>query len=92
MRRIVPVVYATRAEYIDPLDCDSIIAYSITRRRRQLNSSINLSDCNRKIMWYFEDDQSSIKKIDKVIELLTSFRREFVSARAKSKKRRTRKG
>jgi hypothetical protein len=88
MRRkaVIPKVHAQQAAYIDPLDCGSLIAYCITSRRR-LSASIDLSDCNRRINWYFDNDGSGLRKIDKVIALLSDFRRDFVAAQKAFNKR-----
>lgn len=90
MRNPAPKLYASRSEYIDPLDAGSTIGYTIMSRTR-LNSQMDLSDCNRKIQWYFNNDVEGLKKIDKALEVMTAFRADFISARGKwekSKKRR----
>lgn len=81
-------VYASHGVYLDPADCDSTIMYSITGGRR-LNGSINLSDCNRKIVWYFGgyDTNNPVAKINAAIDALTKFKLDFISARDKFKKR-----
>lgn len=78
------VVHVTRAEYLDPGQCDSMVGYSITSRTR-LNASMDLSDCNRKISWYFSSSYGAdpLKKIDKILEIMTSFRQELVDAKKK---------
>lgn len=75
---------------LDPLDCGSSIGYSVSTSRHGLNGEIELTDCNRKIQWYFGDEASSIAKIDRAIRLMTDFRAAFVKARAstRGKKRR----
>jgi hypothetical protein len=89
-KKIVPKIYASQAAFIDPGACDSTIAYTVTARRR-LVGSINLSDCNRKIVWWFDNDDLSTKKIDKALEMLQNFRRDFLLARQQYKKKRNRK-
>lgn len=81
-KRLAPKVYATQAKYIDPLDCGSMVAYSITKRRR-LSATMDLSDCNKKITWYFDNDTGDkpIQKIDTVIALLTDFKNDLLNAR-----------
>lgn len=75
---------------IDPLDCGSTVGYAITRSRHGMSAEVELSDCNRKINWYFADDASAVIKIDRALALLTDFRAAFVKARAltRGKKRR----
>lgn len=72
-------VYAQSAVYIDPTRCDSLVGYCITSRTR-LSASVDLQDCDRRIKWYFYDEANSITKIDKAIQMLTNFKRDFVSA------------
>lgn len=89
---VVSKVYATQAKYLDPTDCGSLVAYSITGRRC-LNASIDLSDCHRKITWYFESTgiNKSLEKIDTVINLLTDFKRDLLEARKSFKRKRRKK-
>lgn len=77
---------------IDPTDCGSTVAYSITGRcRRGLSATVDLADCTRKIQWYFYGDDET-KKIDAAIAMLEEFRAAWVAARAaRPKKRLTRK-
>lgn len=92
MRRIRkrPKVFATESAYIDPIGCDSIISYKIIDGTR-LSGSIDLSDCNRKINWWFRNEPESVVKIDKAIAMLQEFRAAFVDAQKQVKKRRVRK-
>jgi hypothetical protein len=92
MKRCVPKVYAARGEYLDPADCDSMISYSITSRRR-LAASIHLTDCHRSIIWYFDNfpGNRSLAKIDKAIEMFTGFRQSLVDARKAFNTRRPRR-
>jgi hypothetical protein len=80
-------IIASRAEHIDPADCGSIVSYRIRRGYHGLQADIDLTDCDRKISWYFNNDVESVKKIDKAIEILSRFRAEFVTARAKLRKK-----
>lgn len=70
--------------YIDPADCSSSVGYKITRSEYnddgKPHSEVELSDCSRKIQWYF-NEHDGLKKIDKVLGILTKFRSEFVKAR-----------
>lgn len=70
--------------YIDPLDCGSTIGYAITTGRGGVRGTINLSDCNRQIEWYF-DKNSSSDKIDKAISILQNFKRTLEAAKRKNK-------
>ena len=83
-RKSKPKVYAAHAEYLDPIGCGSMIGFTITKRRR-LYGEMDLSDCNRKINWYFENSLDGVKKIDKAIEILSMFKNEFVEARRKNR-------
>jgi hypothetical protein len=77
-------VLATQIEYIAPGFCDSTIGYTITKRR-YLWGNVQLSDCNRKIEWGFSDSPDSLVKIDKAIEILQNFRRDFIASRRRKK-------
>lgn len=81
---------AKNIDYIDPLECDSTVGYTITRGRR-LSANVNLTDCNRHITWYFNADKSAIPKIDRAISLLTEFKDEFKAAMARNRKPRKRR-
>jgi hypothetical protein len=87
-------VHTSRADYIDPGGCESIVAYAIVSRlnsrRRRFSANMDLSDCNRKINWYFSSDADGLKKIDKVIEIMTNFRSEFVRAQKEIGRRKVR--
>ena len=73
------------AMYIDPEGCDSQVSYKINLSeygdgadaKRSLNASVLLSDCSRRIDWYFHGDEDSLEKIDKAIGMLTAFRRNL---------------
>jgi hypothetical protein len=85
-RRRTTVVLASRIEYLDCGNCNSAVGYYIVRgRRRQLRGHVDLSDCNRKIEWYFDDDPEGIAKIDKAISMLTEFREKFIAARRRKR-------
>lgn len=81
-------VLATRVEYIDPADCDSQIGYKIIDRRRRLQGDVGLTDCNRKITWYFDDTPESLLKINRALAILTEFRDKFIVARRRRGKSR----
>lgn len=84
MRRTkrVPRVYAAKAVYLDPQDSGSVVGYSITSFR-QLHASVDLSDCNRKISWMFDNSpgNKALEKVDAVLKIMTEFRQDLVSAR-----------
>ena len=94
MRRIRirkrPKVFATGFAYINPVGCDSTISYKVIGSTR-LSGSIDLSDCNRKINWWFYNEPESVVKIDTAITMLQEFRAAFVDAQKQVKKRRVRK-
>lgn len=83
-------VVAAASTYIDPADCDSTISYKVVRGSR-LWGSVQLSDCNRKIDWFFRNDKTSLSKIDRAIEALQAFRAAFAVALAEKPARRVRK-
>jgi hypothetical protein len=73
------------AIYIDPTNCDSQVSYKINYveygegadKKKSLNASVLLSDCSRRIDWYFNGDEDSLEKIDKAIGMLNVFRRNL---------------
>lgn len=73
------ILYAAKAEYIDPQSCGSMVAYKIFSET-YFDASIDLSDCNRKITWTFDSD-TTIEKIDNAIAMFGEFRRELLKAR-----------
>lgn len=74
--------------YLDPLDCGSTIGYTINRRRTgSISAQVDLTDCNRKIEWYFSDS-TPIQKIDTAIAILTEFRTKLLSVTKKKTRRR----
>jgi hypothetical protein len=73
-------IVASRIDYIDPFDCGSTVGY-VVRRGRKLSAEVFLTDCNRKIEWYFYDKTEGLRKIDKAIEILADFRNEFYKAK-----------
>lgn len=85
MRNKKNVEIASRIEYIDPACCDSTVGFTIIKGRRGMRGNVDLTDCNRKIQWYFSNDIDSVRKIDKAISILQSFRTTFVGARKKKK-------
>jgi hypothetical protein len=84
--RQVRKLLASGIDFLDALNCDSTISYSITRGVRGVTADVQLSDCNRKITWYFGRTPDAILKIDKAIEILTNFKQDFVEARKPSRK------
>lgn len=80
-------VVAAEAVYLDPSDCDSIVAYKILWEKYSdeaneatLNATVTLSDCSRSVDWYFgnKSESGGVVKIDKVIDALIAFRKKFV--------------
>jgi hypothetical protein len=92
MRRIRrnPKVVATGSAWIDPVGCDSTISYKVVKHTR-LSGQVDLSDCNRKISWWFRNEPESVVKIDKAISMLQEFRAAFVDGQKNFKKPRVRK-
>jgi hypothetical protein len=81
-------------EYIDPLNCDSTVGYTVGQGSRGVFGSVDLSDCNRKITWHFGrydgNDKSRLAKIDRAIGLLIRFRSELDSAMRQARRRKRR--
>lgn len=81
-------------DYIDPLHCGSTVGYTITRykpdygdKKIRVDGQVEIADCNRKVTWSFDrahDDD--ILKIERAIEILTQFKREFIKARRAANK------
>jgi hypothetical protein len=65
---------------LDPLDCGSTVGYTVRRGRHGVDGDISLSDCNRKIEWFFSNDSGSVEKIDRAIRILQGFRAAFIKA------------
>jgi hypothetical protein len=71
---------------LDPMDCGSDVAYVVgLNRYGKVYGDISLSDCNRKITWYF--DKNDIAKIDKAVAILQSFRKIYSAAVSKRTRR-----
>lgn len=75
-------VHAAESVYIDPADCDSKVSYKITGdsedEGERVSATVQLSDCNRTIDWYFNArNENSISKIDNAIKALTQFRKAY---------------
>lgn len=77
--RRVPKIVASVSAYLDPLGCDSTVSYKVINSGRRVWGSILLSDCGRKIEWYFGIERP-LHKIDKAIAMLQEFRAAFVGA------------
>ena len=85
-------LHAHNITALDPLTCDSWVSYTISSSewenhdktvQKNLNAEVHLTDCNRKISWYFSEDSDETKAIDalnKVIDLLDELRREYRKA------------
>jgi hypothetical protein len=83
-------LYASGIAFLDPIDCDSTIGYHVTKRGKYLSGTVDLSDCNRKITWYFSStNQNSLSKVDIAIKMLESFRTELGKAFAAEAKKKT---
>jgi hypothetical protein len=79
MARILRKLYASDIMFIDPLECESTVGYHVTKRGTKVSGNIDLSDCQRKISWYFGND--AIAKIDNAIKILTDFKKAYVAAK-----------
>ena len=81
MKRLTRKLLANDIVMLDPYDCGSTVGYTITRSRHGLSGEIELTDCTRKIVWYFADNDHCSDKIDRAIKMLTDFRAAFIKAR-----------
>lgn len=80
---------ASKIEFLDPADCGSTVGYVIVRSRHGLSGEVTLSDCNRKIEWYFSPRNAlAVQKIDRAVAILTEFRDQFTRAIKRSKRKR----
>ena len=79
---------ASEIVLLDPLDCGSSIGYTVLQSPRYgVNGEIMMTDCNRKIEWYFSArDADPIAKIDHAINIMSRFRTEFIAALGKKRK------
>jgi hypothetical protein len=73
-KKIAPKIYAAEAVWLDPLGCDSTIAYKVIKRSRRPWATVQLADCQRKIEWYFGGDKAGLAKLDKAIAALQACR------------------
>lgn len=80
-------VIAHNSTYIDPLQCDSKVSYKIIDSSTRLWGSVDLTDCEHKISWWFSREEP-IAKLDKAIEMLTEFRVKMIEAQEERRKRR----
>jgi len=78
---------ASEIAYLDPVDCGSTVGYTlIWDRLGHIEGTVDLSDCNRHIQWYFyKGNKNSMEKIDKAISVLQNFRRHLLLAKKKKK-------
>ena len=88
MSRRKRTTVASKIDFLSPTDCDSTVAYKIILGRYH-EGVMSLTDCERKIGWYFRLDKDGLAKIDKVLEIVTAFRADFIAA-CKRKNRRKR--
>ena len=72
--KVQPKIHAAEAIWLDPLDCDSTVAYKVVTRNRGPWASIQLADCQRKIEWYIKGDKKGLAKLDKAIAALQACR------------------
>lgn len=84
-------VYAAESVYIDPIGCDSTVSFKIVEGRHGLYGSVQLSDCQRKIEWFFPSKRESIPKIEKAISTLSAFKESFLAAKRLSSKCKTKR-
>lgn len=77
-----PKLIATNAAYIDPLHCDSTISYKVVKGARAVWGSVQITDCNRKVEWYFGSRCEPVDKVSKAISMLEEFRTALSTARA----------
>jgi len=82
---------AANIAQLDPVDCGSIISYSVRRGKYGICAEISLSDCNRMISWYFDRHSSGTHKIDTILEILTAFREDYTAATKMQRRKRRKK-
>lgn len=70
---------SSRAVFIDPADCDSIVAYKIVNPESPWGQ-VTITDCSRKIDWQFHEDTDP-DKIAKAIQILEEFQFNLTKAR-----------
>ena len=89
MKKRTRKLLASEIVMIDPMDCGSTIGYVIREDRYGLSAEMALSDCNRKIEWYFSrsESNSAVAKIDRAIAVMNNFRAAFIKAKGKRKGR-----
>lgn len=86
--KVTPVVYASSSTFIDPINCGSMVSFKVIRDGYgNMNGDVSLTDCNRKIDWYFSNDEDSVPKIDAAIKSLREFRKAFIVARKANPKK-----
>ena len=87
MKKRTRKLLASEIVMIDPMDCGSTIGYVIRESRYGLSAEMALSDCNRKIEWYFSrsESNSAVAKIDRAIAVMNNFRAAFIKAKGKRK-------
>lgn len=78
-KKTTPKIHAAEAVWLDPLECDSTIAYKVITRRRGPWATVQLADCQRKIEWYFTGDKKGLAKLDKAIAALQACRATIAS-------------
>ena len=93
MQRKTRKLVKANITYIDPLNCNSTIGYTIIEGRRGLYANMDLADCGRKITWGFakRDGNGVLAKIDKTIAIMQEFRTEWLRVarrQARPRKRR----
>jgi hypothetical protein len=82
------VVYGTGHRFLDPMNCGSTIAYRIIRDDwEDFSADVTLTDCNRKIEWHFDNQDTAVEKIDNAIEALHEFRKAFIAGRRQNHKK-----
>jgi Iap family predicted aminopeptidase len=74
---------ASSSAYIDPLNADSTVSYKVLVSD-SVWGSVLLTDCTRKIEWYFGVDDS-IEKVDRAVAMLQEFKAAYLAAKKKRK-------
>lgn len=85
-KKKIPVrkLVATESMYLDSLGCDSTVGYNVIKNGTKVSGTIDLTDCNRKIGWYFGGrTKNSLAKIENAIYMLTSFKNAYIEAGGK---------
>lgn len=92
-RQVTPKLLAAREVHLDALHCGSTAGYRCgLSRYKVLTMGVRLTDCNKQIIWEFDDhSHDSVAKFDVAIAMLQEARAIWVKELAAHKRRFSRK-